>query len=113
MFDQFELDDLAFLNEVERHYACEEITDRTKVDFKNQTSSEVEEDLSERIIHQELRRAIKLLPNKQRRRLSLYYCGGYTYSEIAEMENCSVHSVYMAVERAKEKIKIFLKNFSK
>jgi hypothetical protein len=29
------------------------------------------------------------------------------------MENCSVHSVFMAVERAKEKIKIILKNISK
>ena len=113
LFDQFELDDLSFLNEVERHYADSEITDTTMVDFSMQTSSDVEEDASEQIINRELHQAIKSLPDKQRRRLSLYYFGGYTYAEIAEVENCSVHSVYMAVQRAKEKIKIFLKNFSK
>ena len=78
-----------------------------------QVNSTVESDASEQIINRELRRAIKALPDKQRRRLYLYYFGGYTYAEIAEMENCSVHSVFMAVERAKEKIKIILKNISK
>ncbi|MBQ5559855.1 MAG: sigma-70 family RNA polymerase sigma factor [Lachnospiraceae bacterium] len=113
LFDRFELDDLAFLNEVERHYSDVEITERTTIVSPSQKNSNVENDASEQIINRELRQAIKALPDKQRRRLCLYYFGGYTYAEIAELENCSIHSVYMAVERAKEKIKIFLKNFSK
>ena len=113
LLDRFELDDLSYLNELERHYADTEITERTLIASPSQVNSTVESDASEQIINRELRQAIKALPDKQRRRLCLYYFGGYTYSEIAEMENCSVHSVFMAVERAKEKIKIILKNISK
>ena len=104
---------LSYLNELERHYADTEITERTMIASPPQVNSTVESDASEQIINRELRRAIKALPDKQRRRLCLYYFGGYTYAEIAEMENCSVHSAFMAVERAKEKIKIDLKNISK
>ena len=113
MLDRFELEDLSYLNELERHYADTEITERTLIASPSQVNSTVESDASEQIINRELRQAIKALPDKQRRRLCLYYFGGYTYSEIAEMENCSVHSVFMAVERAKEKIKNILKNISK
>ena len=53
--------------------------------------------------------AIDRLPHTQRRRLLLYYFEGYTLDEIANIEGCSSHSIFVAIERAKEKIKKFLK----
>lgn len=105
LFDRFELDDLSFLNEVDRHYAKEELNDETFARHSMYIRDVVEKDAYQSMKNQQLRRIISSLPDKQRKRLSLYYFGGYTYEEIAEMEHCSVHSVYVAVERAKEKIK--------
>ena len=109
LFDRFELDDLSYLNEVDRHYAEEELTDEVIAHQSKHISDTVEQEAYQSMTNQRLRSVIASLPDKQRRRISLYYFGGYTYEEIAKMERCSVHSVHVAVERAKEKIKKFFK----
>ncbi|MFD1402086.1 RNA polymerase sigma factor [Robinsoniella peoriensis] len=57
---------------------------------------------------EQLHNAISKLPEVQRRRLLLYYFAELTYEQIAEMEGCSVHSIFVAIERAKENLKKFL-----
>ena len=109
LFDRFELDDLSYLNEVERHYAEEELTDEVIAHQSMHISDTVEQEAYQRMTNQRLRSVIASLPDKQRRRISLYYFGGYTYEEIAKMEHCSVRSVHVAVKRAEEKIKKFFK----
>lgn len=73
------------------------------------TPSSVEEIVYQAIEREQLHQAIDRLPKAQRRRLLLYYFYDFTYEKIAEIEGCSVHSVFVAIERAKEKIKFFLK----
>lgn len=57
--------------------------------------------------------AIAALPETQRRRLVMYYFYDLTYKQIAELERCSVHSVFVAIKRAEDKIKNFFNNFQK
>ena len=48
----------------------------------------VEEIVSQQMEMDKLHRAIAQLPEKQRRRLVLYYFGEFTYEQIADMEGC-------------------------
>ena len=67
----------------------------------------LEEEIDTKIRNEQLYKAIKQLPNIQKRRLVLYYFENYTLEQIAKIEGCSVHYAYIAIERAKEKIKKF------
>lgn len=108
LFDQFELNDLSFLNEVDRHYDLSDQTEETLTAHALHKPCPVEEMIMQKLSYEKLHKAIAALPAVQKRRLMLYYFSGFTYEQIAGYEQCSVHSVYVAIERAKEKIKKFL-----
>ena len=65
--------------------------------------------LHDNLINEQIQRAIRLLPKVQRRRLLQYYDSGLTYEQIAAIEGCSLGSVAIAVRRAENRIKEFLK----
>ena len=52
-----------------------------------------------------LHQAIAKLPEKQRRRLVLYYFGEFTYEQIAEMEGCTKRAVKFSVDIALKNLK--------
>ena len=49
--------------------------------------------------------AIDMLPEVQRRRLLLYYFGGYTYDQIAQMEGCTKMAVKFSIDIAIKKLR--------
>ena len=55
-----------------------------------------------------LHQAIAQLPEKQRRRLVLYYFGEFTYEQIAEMEGCKYQTVQDSIYAALKNLKKFL-----
>ena len=59
--------------------------------------------------YEALYNAIWKLPEAQRRRLILYYFGGLTYAQIAEMEGCKYQTVQESIYAALKKLKNFLK----
>ena len=59
-----------------------------------------------------LHQAIAQLPEKQRRRLVLYYFGEFTYEQIAEMEGCKYQTVQDSIYAALKNLKKFLTNDS-
>lgn len=109
LLNAFELEDLSYLNEWDRHIEQSELSEETLEQRMRRTPCSVEETVYRAIQYGQLHRAIDQLPKTQRRRLILYYFYDFTYEKIAEIEGCSVHSVFVAIERAKEKIKFFLK----
>lgn len=109
LLNAFELEDLSYLNEWDRHIEQSELSEETLEQRMRRTPCSVEETVYRAIQYEQLHRAIDQLPKTQRRRLILYYFYDFTYEKIAEIEGCSVHSVFVAIERAKEKIKFFLK----
>lgn len=108
LFDEFELGDLSMLNEFDRHIEHSELTEGTLNERAANVPKSVEEIVCERMRDEQLHNAISKLPEVQRRRLMLYYFAELTYEQIAEMEGCSVHSIFVAIERAKENLKKFL-----
>ncbi len=109
VMNSFELDDLSVLNEWDRHIEQSELSEETLERRMLYSPQTVEEEVQRKLRYEQLHKAIDKLPTIQRRRLIRYFFYGHTYEEIAEMEGCSVHSVFVAIERAKEKLKNFLK----
>ena len=107
-FNEFELDDLSFFNEVDRHYEQSEVTEATLNRRAATPQESVEETVFQRVEVDKLHRAIAKLPEKQRRRLVLYYFGEFTYEQIAEMEGCTISPVKRSIEKAIENLKNFL-----
>ena len=107
-FNEFELDDLSFFNEVDRHYEKSEVTEATLNRRAAKPQESVEETVSQRMEVDKLHQAIAQLPEKQRRRLVLYYFGEFTYEQIADMEGCTISPVKRSIEKAIENLKNFL-----
>lgn len=107
-FDEFELDDLSFMNEVDRHYEQSEQTEQSLNRRSIQHQEPVEETVFQRVEVDKLHQAIAKLPEKQRRRLVLYYFGEFTYEQIAEMEGCTIMPVKRSIDTAIENLKKFL-----
>lgn len=109
LLNQFELEDLSYMNEVDRHYEHSELTEETLASRAALPRPTVEDIVQRRMEHERLRRAIAQLPDTQRRRLVLYYFGSFTYQQIAEMEGCTKRAVKFSIDSATEKLKNFLK----
>ena len=108
VFDRFELEDISFMNEVDRHYEQSEQTEQSLNRRAAQPQKSVEETVFQSVQVKTLRQAIAKLPEKQRRRLILYYFGDFTYEQIAEMERCSHPAVMKSISSALKKLKNFL-----
>ena len=108
-FDSFELDDVSFMNEVDRHYEQSQQTEQSLSRRAAQPQKSVEDAVFQRAEADKLHQAIAKLPEKQRRRLMLYYFEGITYQQIAEMEGCTIMPVKRSIDAAIENLKVFLK----
>ncbi|MDE6280770.1 MAG: sigma-70 family RNA polymerase sigma factor [Oscillospiraceae bacterium] len=107
-FDRFELDDLSFMNETDRHYEQSEQTEASLNRRAVKQQESVEDTVFQQVEVETLRQAIAKLPEKQRRRLVLYYFGGCTYEQIAKMEGCTYQAVAKSVVAAEKTLKYFL-----
>ncbi len=111
LFNSFELEDLSQMNEYDRHIEHSRLNTNTLHKRSVTEVASVDECAMINIRNEKLRKVIDKLPSVQRRRLLLYYYKDMTYDEIAEIEGCTKRSVYIAIERGKEKLKKILKNF--
>ena len=109
-FNDFELDDISWINETSRHLSELDFGEESLSHKIADPSEPVEDHVYRRIMYQELHRAIAQLPEIQRRRVLLYYFGGYTYEQIARMEGCKYPAIIKSVAAAEKNIK---KYFSK
>ena len=107
-FDRFELEDISFMHKVDKHYERTEQTEASLNKRAVKPQESVEEIVSQRIEVDRLHQAIAQLPEKQRRRLVLYYFGEFTYEQIADMEGCTISPVKRSIEKAIENLKNFL-----
>ena len=109
-FNSFELDDISWINEASRHLTEADAGEEPLGHRIAAPSEPVEDHVYRRIMYQELHKAIAQLPEIQRRRVLLYYFGGYTYEQIAQMEGCKYPAIIKSVSAAERNIK---KYFSK
>lgn len=109
LLDRFELDDLSYLNEVDRHYEHSELTEISLYNRATALPESVEDAVLRNLQYEALYNAIWKLPEAQRRRLILYYFGGLTYAQIADMEGCKYQTVQESIYAALKNLKSFLK----
>ncbi len=109
LLDRFELDDLSYLNEMDRHLDQTELSEALLNRYAS-VEQEVLEDTVYRSMQWETVKAeIAHLPEIQKRRLQLYFFDGLTYEEIAALEHCKYQAVQQSVLSALEKIRKNLK----
>lgn len=107
LFDQFELDDLSYMNEVDRHHEASEQTEAT-INRRMLTPQEAPDEIVMRQLESgELHSAILKLPEIQRRRLILYYYGGLTHEQIAKIEGCARAVITKSIAKAINNLKNF------
>ena len=105
----FELGDLSYLNEVDRHYEQSELTEGSLYERAVHRPDTVEESAMRRMEYQQLHKAISELPETQRRRLLLYFFGELTYEQIAELEGCKYQTIQGSIYAALKTLKKILK----
>lgn len=110
-FDEYELIDISAMNEYDRHIEHSELRELTLE--KRALKKDMPLDVSvERIyISKLVHNAIASLPEVQQKRLLKYYFEKKSYKEIAKEEGCKYQCVQRSIYRAKEKLKIELKQF--
>ena len=104
LMNEFELDDLSHLNEVDRHYGMKSITDT--IDPNTPEDSFMEE-----LGKEYIQACLSELPEIQQRRIRLYFFERHTYQQIADMEGCTKRAVKFTIDRAVEALRKKLKNF--
>ena len=109
-FDNFELDDLSFLNEFDRHIEHSEVNENNIFNKLNDKPIELEDYIIQKVTFEELYNAISKLPDIQQRRIKMYYFEEMTEQEIAEKEHTTQQSVHIILKRAIDNLKKLLKN---
>lgn len=104
LMNEFELDDLSYLNEVDRHYGMGSITDTIDPNTP-------EDSIMEELGKEYTQACLSELPEIQQRRIRLYYFERHTYQQIADMEGCTKRAVKFTIDRAVEVLRKKLKNF--
>lgn len=70
----------------------------------------LEDEVIRKTSFDELKKAINMLPEVQKRRIKKYYFEDKTERQIADEENATQQSVHIILERALENLKKILKN---
>ena len=99
-FNDFELEDISYLNTVSRHYEFSELTEQAINERAFLPQEPIEDAVFRKLQYAQLYTEIQTLPDKQRERLILYYFRNYTYAQIAEMEGCTVMPVKRSIDKA-------------
>lgn len=107
-FNDFELEDISYLNVVDRHYEQSQLTENSINRRAFQKEELLEEQVMKKLEMEQLHNAIARLPEIQQRRLILYYFVGLTYECIAEIEHCSRQAIMKSVLAAEQKLKKLL-----
>ena len=109
-FDNCELEDLSLLNESDRHLDKTELSPYLLNVITNQSQDPLLDLTAKSQEERQLRMAIMMLPDKQRRRLLMHYWGNMTYKQIAKIEGCAFQVVQRSIEKAKINLKNILQN---
>ena len=108
-FDKFELEDISQIHKIRKHIEHNEVYEETLYQRSVIDSVSVEDEVSTKIINEELKKAINSLDEIQKRRIIKYYFYDKTYEEIAKEEGISTKNVWKSINIALDKIKKNLK----
>lgn len=107
-FNDFELEDLSYLNILDRHLEQSEVWEVSLNARAVEVPETIEEIVLRNIQNEKVHRAIEQLPEVQKRRIEMYFFDEMTYEEIAVREKCKHPAVVKSVKIALEKMKRIL-----
>lgn len=107
--DKFELDDLSQLNEFDRHIEHSEIYDNNLEARAMDKPMSLEDEIIKKSTFNELKKAIDMLSEVQKRRIKKYYFDDKNEYQIALEENTTHQAVHKTLVSAKQKLKEILK----
>lgn len=108
LFDTFELEDISYMNVVDRHIEHSEQTDESLNARAAIKPAMLEDEVILDMRNKKLHNAIMSLPEVQRRRILLYYFSELTFEQIAKMEGCTKRAIKFSVDIAIKKLKEIL-----
>ena len=108
LFNTFELEVLALMNEFARHSEHSELCEKVLVRRAEIVHITMDDIVAAKMENESLMAAVDKLPTKQRRRVILYFFHGLTYGEIARIENCTHQAVQQSVCNSLKKLKKYL-----
>lgn len=111
-FNEFELKDLSQLNEYDNHIEHSVIYENNLEKRSKYKAASIEDDFIKKSTFEELKSAIEMLPEVQRRRIKKYYFEDMSETEIAIEENVSQKNISKTLKTARKNLKEFLKNFN-
>lgn len=103
-FNDFELEDLVYLNVWDRHLEQSEVCEQTLNQRAFQKPEGIEESVLDMLEMEQLHKAIVNLPEFQRRRIVQYYFEGLTYQQIARKELIRVKAELERVLKLKKSV---------
>ncbi len=107
--DKFELDDIKEMNEYDRHIEHSEIYEESLCHRAVDKPIELEDYIIQKSTFEDLKKAINLLPEIQKRRIKKYYFEEKTQQQIANEENVDIRAVQYTLNIALKKLKQILK----
>lgn len=110
VFDASELHDLKEMNEFDNHIEHSEIFENNINSRLKDKQPSIEDEIIKKSTIEDLKKALDMLPEVQKRRIIKYYFEDKTEQEIADEENSTQQAVHTILERAKENLKKILKN---
>lgn len=109
VFDKFELQDIKELNEYDRHIEHSEIFENNLEARAKDKPLSLEDEIVKKSTFDELKKAIELLPEVQKRRIKKYYFDDKTQQQIANEEGVDIRAIQYTLNIALKKLKEILK----
>lgn len=108
-FDRFELDDLSEMNEYDNHIEHSEIFENNLEARAKDKPISLEDEIIQKSTFDELKKAIDMLPEVQKRRIKKYYFADKNEYVIAKEESTTQQAVNKTLRFAIRKLKEILK----
>lgn len=108
-FDKFELEDISQIHKIRKYIERNEVYEETLFHKSINASISVEDEVESKLLSEDLKDAIKLLNDIQKRRLIKYYFEDKSLEEIALEEGTSHQAISKSIHRAIEEIQKNLK----
>lgn len=107
--DRFELDDIKEMNEYDRHIEHSEIYEDNLCARAMDKPTGLEDYIIQKSTFEDLKKAIDLLPEVQKRRIKLYYFNELNLEQIAQIEHTSFQMISKSIKQAINNLKKILK----
>lgn len=107
-FNKFELDDISQMNVYDRHIEHSKLTETTLHNRVKEKELNVEELVISKLEKEKIYKAISRLPEKQRKRIILYFFKDLKLREISKEEHTSIRAIQYTINIALKNLKKFL-----